>query len=68
MSEKTTRIKDWLLYVEDDKMKAFDITGHEDANTDQLVALCNGAEGVKIFGYVAFEHERDATFYGDMHR
>jgi hypothetical protein len=67
MSEKTTRIKDWLLYVEDDKMKAFDITAHNGDDTDNLVHLCRET-GIGVFGFVAFEHERDATNYGDMHR
>jgi hypothetical protein len=67
MSEKTTKIKDWLLYVEADRMKAWDITAHQGDNTDNLVNLCRES-GIQVFGFVAFEHEKDATFYGDMHR
>jgi hypothetical protein len=66
MSEKTTKIKDWLLYVEDDKMKAFDITKHD--NTHELAQLCRETPGIELFGYVAFEYMKDATHYGDLNR
>jgi hypothetical protein len=67
MSEKKTNIKDWLLYVEADKMKAFDITAHKGDDTDNLVHLCRET-GIDVFGFVAFEYERDATHYGNMFR
>ena len=63
---KIGNIKDWLLYVECDRMKAFDITDHD--HTDELVQLCKETPGIDLFGFVAFEFEKDATFYGDMLR
>jgi hypothetical protein len=66
MSDKNVNTKDWMLYVEQDKMKAFDLSAHD--NTDELVQLCRETQGIELFGFVSFEHEKDATFYGDMHR
>lgn len=66
MSEKTTNIRDWLLYIEDDRVKAFDITGHE--NTEELLDLCKETVGIELFSMVAFEYEKDAVFYGEMTR
>lgn len=62
-NNKSNKIKDWLLYIEDDKVKAFDITGGE--NADELVQLCHET-GRKVVGFVAFVHEGDATRYGEM--
>jgi hypothetical protein len=66
MSLKISDIKDWLLYVEDDKMKAFDVTKHD--NDSELIQLCRSTPGISMFGFVSFEHEKDATHYGDMFR
>ena len=62
-NKKSNNIKDWLLYIEDDKVKAFDVTGGE--HTAELVWLCHET-GRKVIGFVAFEHEGDATRYGEM--
>jgi hypothetical protein len=56
-------MKDWLLYIEDDKVKAFDITGGE--NVAELVELCHET-GSKVIGFVAFEREGDAIRYGEF--
>ena len=63
MSQKVNNIKDWILYVEDDKTKAFDVTGGK--NYNEIKALCKEA-GIPIVGYVAFEHEKDAIDYGNQ--
>jgi len=63
MSTKVTNMRDWMLYLENDKIKAFDITGNE--NTSELKELCE-ANDIPVIGYVAFEKEIDALMYGDM--
>ncbi len=62
MIAKTTDIKDWMLYREDGKTKAFNVTDHE--NTDELQELCSD-NGICVIGFVAFEFEKDATNYGN---
>ena len=64
-NNKVTNMHDWLLYIEDDKTKAFDITGGE--NTAEIVQLCHEAN-LPVIGFVAFEKEEYATKYGDMLR
>lgn len=63
MSLKVNNIKEWLLYVEDDKTKAFDITLSD--TIDELKELCKDA-GIPIIGYVSFEREADAIGYGEQ--
>jgi len=64
-NNKVANMRDWLLYVEDDKTKAMDITGGE--NTSELVQLCH-EYSFHVIGFVAFEKEADAVRYGDMLR
>jgi hypothetical protein len=66
MSEKKSNIKDWLMYIEDDKVKAFDISSHD--KTDELIQLCEESCGIELCGFVAFEHEKDAIFYCEVNR
>jgi len=64
-NNKVTGIRDWLVYVEDDKTKAIDITGGE--NTSELVQLCH-EYSLPVIGFVSFEKEPDAIKYCDMFR
>lgn len=60
---KVSGMRNWLLYVEDKKTKAFDITGKEHLN--DLREMCE-ANKIPVIGMVAFVHKKDATTYGDM--
>ena len=55
-------MKDWMLYIEDDKVKAFDITAHD--NDRELQVLCKES-GIPILGYVGYDREKDAINYGE---
>ena len=59
---KVTDNRDWLLYLEDDKVKAFELG--DMSTRKELISLCNES-GVPVIGEVAFEHEKDATWYGE---
>lgn len=54
-------MKDFLVYVEDNITKAFDITDHK--NDRELIELCKEA-GVRILAYVADKKEDYAINYG----
>ena len=62
---KNGNIKDWLVYFERGKVKAFDITKHN--NTAELKELCRD-NGIPIIGWVAFEHEKNAREWGEVYR
>ena len=55
--------KDWLIYLEDGKCKAFDLGDH--SNAAELRQLCRDT-GTPVLGYAAFEHEKDALHYGEV--
>jgi hypothetical protein len=59
---KVSGIRDWLLYLEDNRVKAFDLGDH--SNAGELRSLCREA-GIPVIGVVAFGHEKDATWYGE---
>jgi len=62
--DKSSAVKDWLVYIEDDKTKC--IRMMHDENDAEIKELCK-ALGNEILGYCSFVHESDAKFYADTH-
>jgi hypothetical protein len=60
-SKKTSNIKDYLVYRENDKTKAFDLGDHSnDRELIELVTEC----GCQLVGFIAAEDEMSALDYG----
>ena len=55
-------MKDWAIYIEDDKIKAYDLTNEDRKEIDNLL---NGL-GFKIIGYVGFRKKKDAITYATV--